>query len=160
MTTEREYQDYLTVTFDAPMPYEWSVGKHGSVFFHEIKENGRFVGIRCPQCNRVYVPPRRLCGPCFKELDELVELPNTGTIMGFTIVDYPFLDPETGSQRPIPYGYVYVKIDGADSIFSHFLNETDAEKVKVGMKVRAVFKEKEEMQGDIKDILYFEIINL
>ena len=140
------------------MPYEWSIGKYGSRFFQEIKEHKRFLGTRCPKCGRVLVPPRRICGPCFQELDELVELSDTGTIMAFSVVNYPFIDPATGIQRPIPYTYGYINIDGSDNIFSHIINETDANKIKVGMKVRAVFKESQEMEGNIQDIKHFEII--
>jgi hypothetical protein len=104
------------------------------------------------------MPPRRLCGPCFRELDELVVLPVTGTLTAFSIVNYPFLDPETGEQRPIPYTYGYIRIDGSDSIFSHRIHETDVNKIKVGMRVRAVFKNPAEMHGNIKDIEYFEIV--
>jgi len=158
MTIERDYGRLLSVRFSAPMPYEWSIGKYGSKFFKEIKDHQRFIGIRCPLCGKIYMPPRRLCGPCFKELDELVTLPNRGTITAFSVVNYPFLDPDTGKQRPIPYTYGYIRIDGADSIFSHIINETDVNKIKVGMKVEAVFREKDEMQGNIQDIKYFEII--
>ena len=158
MATERDYSRLLTVTWTNPMPYEWSIGKYGSRFFEDIKKHGRFIGIRCPQCGKVYMPPRRLCGPCFKELDELVVLPVTGTLTAFSIVNYPFLDPETGQQRPIPYTYGYIRIDGADSIFSHLIHETDVSKIKVGMRVRAVFKNPAEMQGNIKDIRHFEIV--
>jgi hypothetical protein len=158
MATERDYSRLLTVTWTNPMPYEWSIGKYGSRFFEEIKKHRRFIGIRCPQCGKVYMPPRRLCGPCFRELDELVVLPVTGTLTAFSIVNYPFLDPETGEQRPIPYTYGYIRIDGSDSIFSHLIHETDVNKIKVGMRVRAVFKNPAEMQGNIKDIEYFEIV--
>jgi uncharacterized protein len=158
MATERDYGRLLTVTLASPMPYEWSIGRYGSRFFEEIRRHQRFIGIRCPACEKVYMPPRRLCGPCFRELDELVPLPNTGTITAFSIVNYPFLDPETGEQRPIPYTYGYIRIEGSDSIFSHIINETDVGKIKVGMKVRGVFKRPEEMQGNIQDIRHFEII--
>lgn len=158
MTTERDYGRLLTLTFSTPMPYEWSVGRFGSLFFHEIRENHRFVGIRCPQCGKVYVPPRRLCAPCFRELDELVALPNLGTIMAFSVVNYPFPDPATGDQRPIPYTYGYIRIEGSDNIFSHVIDETNVEKIAVGMKVAAVFKDKEEMQGNIQDIKHFRIL--
>ncbi|HQP32374.1 MAG TPA: OB-fold domain-containing protein, partial [Deltaproteobacteria bacterium] len=57
-----------------------------------------------------------------------------------------------------PYTYGYIRLDGADSIFSHIINETDLSKIKVGMRVRAVFKDKKDMQGNIQDILHFEII--
>lgn len=158
MAGERDYSRLLTVSFTDPMPYEWSVGKHGSRFFQEIKENKRFIGIRCPQCGKVYVPPRRLCGPCFEELTELVTLSDTGIITAFSVVNYPFIDPDTGEQRPIPYTYGYIKIDGSDNIFSHIINETDVNRIRVGMRVRAVFKEREAMQGNIQDIRYFDII--
>ena len=157
--TDKHRPELLTLTSpDVGMPYEWSVGKYGSKFFHEIREHGRFVGIRCPRCGQVRVPPRRICGPCFQELDELVELSDTGTIVAFSIVNYPFIDPATGTYKPVPYTYAYVQIDGADNIFSHIINETDADKIKVGMRVKAVFKAKEEMQGNIQDIKHFEIL--
>lgn len=158
MAGERDYSKLLTVSFTYPMPYEWSVGRYGSKFFQEIMENKRFVGIRCPQCGKVYVPPRRLCEPCFEELTELVTLSDTGIITAFSVVNYPFIDPDTGEQRPIPYTYGYIKIDGSDNIFSHIINETDVNRIRVGMKVRAVFKEREAMQGNIQDIRYFDII--
>jgi len=158
MTTERDYDKLLTVTLEAPMPYEWSVGIHGSRFFQEVKERQRFIGIRCPQCNKVYVPPRRICAPCFIEMDELVPLTDRGTLRAFSVVNYPFLDPDTGAQRPIPYTYGYIQMDGADCIFSHIINETDVDKIEVGMKVRAVFKPRDEMQGHMSDIRYFDII--
>lgn len=143
---------------DLAMPYEWSIGLYGSRFFQEILEKRRFLGIRCPKCQKVLVPPRRICGPCFQKLDELVELSDTGTIVAFSVVNYPFIDPATGKQRPIPYTYGYINLDGSDNIFSHLINETDESKIKVGMKVRAVFKDPAEMEGNIQDIRYFEII--
>ena len=158
MTTERDYSRLLTVAFNRPMPYEWSIGLYGSRFFQEIRERRRFIGIRCPKCGKIYTPPRRLCGPCFVELFELVELTDVGTIRAFSTVNYPFIDPNTGTQRPIPYTYGYIQMDGSDSILSHIINELDIEKIKVGMKARAVFKAPEEMRGDFMDVKHFEII--
>jgi uncharacterized OB-fold protein len=153
--------ELLTMTSpDVGMPYEWSIGIYGSKFFQEIRAHQRFVGIRCPQCGKVRVPPRRVCGTCFRELDELVPLPPTGTIIAFTIVNYPFIDPATGLERPVPYTYGYIQLDGADNIFSHIINETDETRIKVGMRVRAVFKPAAEMQGNIQDIRHFEIIEV
>jgi uncharacterized protein len=151
--------ELLTVTSASiGMPYQWSVGIYGSRFFEEIRKTQRFVGVRCPQCGKVRIPPRRICGVCFCEMDELVYLPSTGTIVAFSVVNYPFLDPSTGKKRPIPYTYGYIQIDGADNIFSHIINETDADEIRVGMRVQAVFKEPEDMQGNIEDIRYFDII--
>jgi uncharacterized OB-fold protein len=158
MSTGNAQIEHLQSTFTYPMPYEWSIGLYGSRFFHEIIQNRRFIGIKCEGCGKIYVPPRRVCGPCFRELHELVQLSDTGVITAFSVVNYPFIDPNTGSQRPIPYTYGYIQLDGADNIFSHIINETDLSKIKVGMKVRAVFKERAEMKGNIEDIKYFDII--
>jgi hypothetical protein len=158
MSTQSNQNELLQVTFTQPMPYEWSIGIYGSRFFQEIKEKGRFIGIKCPGCGKVYVPPRRVCGPCFTELTELVPLSDTGVITAFSVVNYPFIDPNTGTQRSIPYTYGYIRMDGADNIFSHIINETDLGKIKVGMKVRAVFKDKAKMEGNINDIIHFDII--
>ncbi len=87
-----------------------------------------------------------------------MELSDQGTIAAFSVVNYPFIDPATGKQRPIPYTYGYVNIDGSGNIFSHLINETDESKIKVEMKVRAVFKDTADMEGNIQDIRYFEII--
>ena len=159
MRAERDYSNLLNVQVNATMPYEWSIGRHGSRFFQEIKEKQSFVGTRRPECEQVYIPPRRVCGPCFLELDELVELPTTGTITAFTILDYPFIDPSTGEPRAVPYTYGYIRIDGASCIFSHMIDETDPDRIAVGDRVRAVFKPREEMQGNIQDILHFEIVD-
>jgi uncharacterized OB-fold protein len=151
--------ELLTITSgELAMPYEWSIGKYGSRFFQEIREHQRFLGIRCPKCKKVMVPPRRICGPCFQKMNDLVVLSDSGTIMAFSVVNYPFIDPDTGTHRPIPYTYGYINIDGSDNIFSHIINETDVDKIRVGMKVRAVFRKPEEMEGNIKDIKYFDII--
>ena len=153
-------EELLTIhSGDLATPYEWSIGLYGSRFFQEIREKRRFLGIRCPKCQKVLVPPRRICGPCFQKLDELVELSDQGTIIAFSVVNYPFIDPATGKQRPIPYTYGYVNIDGSDNIFSHLINETDESKIKVGMKVKAVFKDPVDMEGNIQDIRYFESIS-
>ena len=158
MTMETDAPELLTITSDLAIPYEWSIGLYGSRFFQEIREKRRFIGIRCPKCGKVRVPPRRLCGPCFEPLDELVPLSDQGILVAFSVVNYPFIDPATGVQRPIPYTYGYINLDGSDNIFSHIINETDVSKIKVGMKVRAVFKEPADMEGNIRDIRYFESV--
>ena len=143
---------------ESGMPYEWSIGVYGSRFFQEIREKQRFIGVKCPKCKKVLVPPRRICGPCFQEITELVPLTDTGTLVAFSVVNYPFIDPSTGKQRPTPYTYGYINLDGSDNLFSHIINETDESKIKVGAKVRAVFKDVSEMEGNIQDIKYFEFI--
>ncbi|MFC1822186.1 Zn-ribbon domain-containing OB-fold protein [Thermodesulfobacteriota bacterium] len=144
---------------EGEIPYKWAAGRYGSHFLTEIRDNGKFWGVRCPSCQKVYIPPRRVCGPCFAEMTEWVELGEEGILTGFSIVDYGFLDPDTGKARPVPYTTIYVKLDGADTGFCHSLDETDLSKIKVGMRVRAVFKPKEKREGMPTDIEYFTKIS-
>lgn len=138
------------------MPYRWAMGLDSSKFFSEIKEREILVGIKCPKCHKVYVPPRLVCGPCFLELDELVELGSQGTIQAVTLVNYPFIDPDTGIQRPVPYIYGYIQLNGADNLFSHIIKTPPGITVRVGDRVRAVFEPVK--RGRIQDIAYFEPI--
>jgi len=157
MSEAKKEAELLTVSSaEMGMPYEWSVGLYGSRFFQELKEKRRFIGIKCPKCGKISVPPRRICGACFVPMDELIPLSDVGTLTAFSVVNYPFIDPATGVQRPVPYTYGYIRMDGADNIFSHIINETDVSNLKVGMKVRAVFRDAGEMEGNIQDIRYFE----
>jgi uncharacterized OB-fold protein len=140
-------------------PFKWSAGIHGSKFLTEIRDNKRFVGIKCPKCGKVYVPLRRVCGPCFAELTELVPVSDEGEIITFTVVSFGFVDPSTGQQKPVPYGYAAIKLDGADTYLLHFVDETDPAKIKPGDRVRAVFEEDGRRSGSLLDIKYFELLD-
>lgn len=157
MTEEKKEMELLTVeSGEAFQPFNWSVGKYGSKLLHEIKENKRFVGIKCSRCGKVYVPPRKVCGPCYVAMDEIVPLSDEGEIVVCTILQFGFVDPSTGVQRPVPYACAFIKLDGADSTLPHFIDSTDPEKVKVGARVKAVFEE--ERTGSIMDIRHFALI--
>jgi len=140
----------------AEQPFRYSVGKWGSQFLHELRDHKKFLGIRCPQCKKVYVPPRQVCGPCFQKMEEMVEISDQGTLVAFTIIRFSFIDPETGITRPVPYGYGLIRLDGCDNAFQHFINIEEESKVKIGTRVRAVFNEKR--KGNLLDIKYFEVM--
>jgi uncharacterized protein len=136
-------------------PFKYAVGLHGSKFFAALR-NGKVLGIKCPQCGKVYVPPRRVCGPCFREMTEFVEVGPNGVIGSFTILRYAFIDPETGKQKPVPYGYGFIRFDGADTLFQHYIDLEDEKKVRIGARVEPVFAP--ERKGTIRDIQYFRVI--
>ncbi len=138
-------------------PFRYSVGRYGSKFLSELRDHKKLLGIRCPICGKVYVPPRQVCGPCFQRMEELVELGDKGTLVAFSIIRFSFIDPETGKTKPVPYGYGMIKLDGCDNAFQHFINIKDESKVGIGSRVHAVFNE--ERRGNLLDIKYFEVID-
>ena len=146
----------VTISSLGKIPYKWSAGKFGSRFLESIRENKQFIGIKCPSCEKVYVPPREICGPCFRKMDEWVELGNEGILLAYSIVSYKFIDPNTGETRPVPYTYGYIELDGASTTISHFIDEQDSEKLYPGLRVRAVFEE--QRKGSLEDIKHFEIL--
>ena len=133
--------------------YNYAAGRYGSLFLQGLKE-GRILASRCRRCARTLVPPRLACTGCFGAMEDAVELEPRGELLAFTLVAFPFLDPFTGIQRPIPYCYGMVRFAGADNTFQYFLSEKDPAKLRVGQPVRAVFRA--ERVGEMADLLYFE----
>lgn len=141
----------------AEQPFNYAVGMHGSKFFAALRDRRVFLGVKCPKCGKVFIPPRKVCGECFVEMNDFVEVGPGGVIGTFTILRYAFIDPETGEQKPVPYGYGFVRLDGADTLFQHYINIEDESKVRIGARVEPVFSE--ERKGNIKDILYFRVVD-
>ncbi len=137
--------------------YHYAAGELATRFFTELKEAGRIMGMRCSGCHRVYLPPRPVCGICYKELKDWVPLSDEGIIVGCTVVHLPFIDPMTGEQRPVPYGFAIIRLDGASTSIYHFVDETDEKKLRVGQRVKAVFREPR--TGSLHhDIKYFRLV--
>jgi hypothetical protein len=154
MPAKREY--IVIESGDAAQPFRWSAGTYGSKFLTAIRDDRTILGIKCPKCGKVYVPLRRVCGPCYAEMTELVPVSSEGTLVSFSVVSFGFVDPSTGEQRPVPYGYAIVHLDGADSYLIHYVDETDPGKMKAGDRVRAVFEE--DRTGSLLDIKHFEML--
>lgn len=134
------------------VPYKYAVGATNSKFLTEIRDNKKLMAIKCPECNRVYMPPRSTCGGCFGTLKDWVEVSSKGTVISYTVAQYS----EPCQPYPPPTVYAIIQLDGADTGMPHILSEVDFEKLRIGMRVEAIFKEKR--GGNILDIKYFKPI--
>lgn len=134
------------------VPYYNYAGKVGSRFLTELRDGKRIMGIKCHKCGIRYVPPRSICPKCYGKLDEWVSVSDKGTLLTYTVVNYTY----TPSYQPCeaPYVLGIIQLDGADTGLCHLLGEVASSKLKVGLRVQAVFKEKRE--GSILDIKYFK----
>ena len=149
--------ELLSIRRMVDMPYNYHSGPYYGKYLQEIRDNKRLVGIKCPKCATVYVPPRIVCPDCFCTMDEFVPLSGEGTILAFTVVQIPYTDPDTGSHKDLPYTGAYIALDGTACNVMHKLDEPDEKKIRPGMRVRAVFSDKR--IGDYNtDIMYFTII--
>jgi len=132
------------------LDYMYAASPEESAFFRGLAE-GRILGQRCPVCEKVYVPPRGACPVDGVPTTDEVELPSTGTVTTFCIVNVPFL----GQKIQPPYVSAYVLLDGADIAFLHLIQEIPADEVRMGMRVEAVWKPREEWGTTIENILHF-----
>ena len=133
------------------LDYQYEASPEESAFFRALAE-GKVVGQRCPTCGKVYVPPRSACPVDGVATTEEVELADTGTVTTFCVVNVPFL----GQKITPPYVSAYVLLDGADIAFLHLIQGIPADEVRMGMRVKAVWKPREEWGTTIENIQHFE----
>jgi uncharacterized protein len=121
-----------------------------SAFLRGLEE-GKLLGARTGENGKVYFPPKEADPATGLELDNFVELPDKGTVTTFAIINIPF----AGQRIKPPYVAAYVLLDGADIPFLHLIQEIDAAEVRMGMRVEAVWKPRDEWGLGIDNIEYF-----
>ena len=128
--------DAFVVEGKLALPYQYFAGRTGSKFLTTLRDQKKILGIRCPECKKVMVPPRSVCEHHISEkCTEWVELPGTGTVTGFTVVRYA----EPFQPLKPPYILALIELDGADNALVHVVRGIDPGDMRVGLKVEAVF---------------------
>jgi hypothetical protein len=109
---------------------------------------GRFIGQKSPKTGKVFVPSAGydpLARALLSEADD-VELPPTGTVVGFTVitpVQY------YGQKETEPYIRASVLLDGSDTpLGQQDIRDIPVAEFRVGLRVRAVFRPREERSVD------------
>jgi uncharacterized protein len=95
----------------------------------------RLLGQRCGVCGQVYVPPRGTCPVDGVPTREEVELPETGTVTTFCVVNVAY----PGQRVTPPYVAAAVLLDGADIAFQHLVLGCEPGQVRMGLRVTAVW---------------------
>ena len=144
--------DPVTIIY-APvrLDYEHTASAGESSYLRGLAQ-GRLLGQRCPVCAKVYIPPRGACPTDGVPTADEVELPDTGTVTTFCVVNvrYP------GQRVPSPYVTASVLLDGADIPFQHLILGCPASEVRMGLRVRAVWKPRDEWGTTPENIDHFE----
>jgi uncharacterized protein len=130
--------------------YQHTASAAESAYLRGLAE-GRLIGQRCPVCGKVYIPSRGVCPVDGVPADSQVELPDTGTVTTFSIVNvgYP------GQRVTPPYVAAAVLLDGADIAFQHLILGCEPGEVHLGMRVRAVWRPREEWDTTAETISHF-----
>jgi uncharacterized OB-fold protein len=132
------------------LEYRFMPGRASSRFLRGVQE-GRLLGQRCPRCKKVYIPPRGACAACGVPTEGDVEIADRGTVTTFCVVNVPFY----GQKIELPYVSATILLDGADIGLFHLIQEVEAEKVHMGMRVEAVWAPPEERRPTLESILHF-----
>lgn len=150
----------LEIVIPMDLRFKWSAGPHLGHFLRGLRE-GNIVANRCPECGRLQLPPTPVCGRCHVAMGaDWVPLSTKGTVISYSFVVDPMYDAGIGDMRPVPYTIAAIVLDGGpDVAFFHRLEEKDPEKVRVGMRVEAVFRPPGERQGLMEDIIHFRTID-
>lgn len=144
----------LTTHYQPKLQYRWAAGVAIGRFLEGLKA-GKIIGSHCNECGRTVVPPRGFCEMCFVPVGEYVELPQTGTVNTF-VISHIAMD-RSRLKKPIVPGVI--DIDGTSQAgLLHFIGGVDHKKVKIGLRVKAVWRPEKERTGDIRDLLHFEPI--
>lgn len=133
------------------MSYKHTASPQETVYLRGLKE-GKLIGGRTDAGGKVYFPPRGANPTDGRPTDDMVELADTGTVTTFCIVNVPFL----GQRIKPPYVAAYVLLDGADIPVLHLVLGCAAEDVRMGMRVRAVWKPREEWGYGLENVDHFE----
>jgi uncharacterized OB-fold protein len=138
------------ITTPVDLHYRHSASPEESWYLRGLKE-GKIIGGRTGPGEKVYVPPRGASPTDGVPTKEPVELPDKGTVTTFCIVNVPFM----GQQIKPPYVAAYVLLDGADIPFLHLILECEATDVRMGMRVEAKWRPREEWDHTLRNIEYF-----
>jgi uncharacterized OB-fold protein len=121
-----------------------------SAYLRAIAE-GRLLGAKTGEKGKVYFPPHGADPATGQPTTDFVELPDKGTVTTFAIINIPF----QGQRIKPPYVAAYVLLDGADIPFLHLVADIDAHEVRMGMRVEAVWRPREEWGFGIDNIEFF-----
>jgi uncharacterized OB-fold protein len=162
--------------WDITVPFRWTCGEIYGSFLGGLK-NKKILGIKCKSCKKVYVPPQEICPECYEDWtkEDMVEVKDEGVVLSFTKIYQNFfgekpseeyltkrIEPANYKDYPllwmpeVPYAIVIVKLDGADTGFLHIVKKDEMEKLEIGKKVAAIWRE--ERTGEILDIDSFKVI--
>jgi hypothetical protein len=133
------------------LDYTVTAGRNLSRYLRALKEK-RFLGGRCGECKKVYLPPRGSCPTCGVPYAEEVDVADHGTITTFCIINIPF----DAAPFPPPYTAVAILLDGADMPIFHLLRGIAEGEARMGMRVRAVWVPDAELGPTLSNVRWFE----
>jgi len=130
--------------------YDWNIETGGLHLLARGLKEKKILGTKCHECGMVYVPGTDYCRKCFIDIDEIVEVKDTGVLTTYTVG----LNDVRGNPLEKITISCTVQLEGCDTHISARLEGIDWKEAKVGMPVKAVWVD--EPKGELRDIDHFE----
>ena len=134
------------------LSYTYTPGRALSRYLRNMADK-RIVGERCGVTGQVFVPPRGVSPLAGAATVGAVELPDVGYVESFNITRVPI---ERRPDLKPPYCSAWIVLDGASVGFMGLVINIEPEQVRIGMRVRAVWKPDDELETSAANILGWE----
>ena len=147
MKVEAKEEVGLAAPYRLHYDYKRTLGKVLTRFFTGLRA-GEICGIKAAD-GRVLMPPQEYDPATGAELSEFVSLSDRGVVTSWSWIS----EPRAVHPLTTPFAWALIQLDGADTSFVHVVSVDSPERMKPGMRVRAVWAE--ERVGYITDITSF-----
>lgn len=144
--------------------YADTPGEALAKFLQGLRE-GRLFGTRCSGCGRVLIPPRLFCEWCMREVSDWVEHNGEAVVSTYSLA-YIGTDPGVRLAEPNIVAVLWFKDTVRETPSSktvlhaaglmHIIRECGPGDVRIGMRVKPVWKPAEQRRGSILDISHFK----
>ncbi|MFD7816714.1 Zn-ribbon domain-containing OB-fold protein [Streptomyces sp. NPDC059785] len=132
------FADMVTgIVAPARLDYTYAPGRATTRYLRALAER-RTVGERCPECHKVYVPPRGACPTCGVATGEQVEVGPRGTVTTYCIVNIKAAHT-ANLDIEVPYVYAHIALDGADLALHGRIGGIPYDQVRMGLRVEPVW---------------------
>ncbi len=115
-----------------PNPIPAPAQEKGNEPFWDAAKLGKFLIKKCKSCGQTHWYPRELCPFCMGDT-EWIEASGKGTIYSLSVMQ---------RGNPNPYCIAYVSLDEGVTMMTQIV-DCDLEALKIGQKVKLVFKPSE-----------------
>ena len=137
---------------DIPITSRYTAGVAGQKFFQALKEEEKILGTVCTKCEVTYAPMKLFCERCFAQLDEVVDVGDSGKLASFSVVHVDLDGKKLKSHQIVGL----IELGNSQAKIVHRLGEVKPSDLQVGMRVKAVWEMPLGREGKITDIQHFK----